>query len=129
MLLQIGDADVDVTIGELALRGFNLLSNVSYNVQKMVDYGYLLQNRSKHDRRIIFVRSTRKGRSFCRQLSKMHTRYVNLLHNPAIDEKETEQLAVTLRKLDSFWMTTAEMTARTTMQRGGVLKATARVRS
>ena len=85
MLFQIGAAEV--TIGELAQRGSNLLSNVSYNVKKMIDNGYLVQKRSMRDRRTIFVRSTEKSRSLCRQLSKLHTRYVNLLHARAINKK------------------------------------------
>jgi DNA-binding MarR family transcriptional regulator len=54
MLLNIGDADI--SIGELTLRGYYLGSNVSYNVQKMADNGYLLYERSAHDRRSIRVR-------------------------------------------------------------------------
>ena len=123
MLFQIGDADV--TIGEVAQRGSNLLSNVSYNVKKMVDNGYLVQRRSKHDRRTIFVRSTQKSRSLCRQLSKLHTRYVNVLHDPAINKKEMQQLTLALRKLDGFWMGGAELTGSTAMRRRGTLKTAA----
>jgi DNA-binding MarR family transcriptional regulator len=47
MLLQIADADV--TIGELALRASPLLSNLSYNVKRMMANGYLVQKRSKHE--------------------------------------------------------------------------------
>jgi DNA-binding MarR family transcriptional regulator len=60
MLFNIGDAEM--TIGELTLRGCYLGSNVSYNVKKMVENGYLAQERSVLDRRSIHVRLTRKGR-------------------------------------------------------------------
>ena len=49
MLYNIGDAEM--TVGELTLRGCYLGSNVSYNVKKMVENGYLAQERSLHDRR------------------------------------------------------------------------------
>jgi DNA-binding MarR family transcriptional regulator len=114
MLFQIGDADV--TIGDVALRGAHLLSNVSYNVKKMVDNGYLVQKRSKHDRRTIFVSSTQKGQLLCRQLSKIHTQYRKVLHDLAVNKKEMQQLAVAFRKLDSFWIRAAELTGRTAMR-------------
>src|ERR1700742_2418500 len=46
MLFNIGDAEM--TVGELTLRGCYLGSNVSYNVKKMVENGYLSQERSVH---------------------------------------------------------------------------------
>src|SRR5215469_2945727 len=59
MLFSIGDAEM--TVGELTLRGCYLGSNVSYNVKKMVENGYLAQHRSLHDRRSIHVHLTEKG--------------------------------------------------------------------
>ena len=41
-----------LTVGELTARGYYLGSNVSYNVKKLVENGYLNQERSPHDRRI-----------------------------------------------------------------------------
>ena len=64
MLFNIGDAEM--TVGELTLRGCYLGSNVSYNVKKMVENGYLVQERSVHDRRSIHVRLTEKGRELAR---------------------------------------------------------------
>jgi DNA-binding MarR family transcriptional regulator len=49
ILYNIGDAEM--TVGELTLRGCYLGSNVSYNVKKMVENDYLVQERSAHDRR------------------------------------------------------------------------------
>src|SRR5919205_51706 len=59
MLFNIGDAEM--TVGELTLRGCYLGSNVSYNVKKMVENGYLAHERSPHDRRSIHVRLTERG--------------------------------------------------------------------
>src|ERR1700722_2487417 len=77
MLFNIGDAEM--TIGELTTRGAYLGSNVSYNVKKMVENGYLLQERSLHDRRSLHVRLTTKGRRLVDRLSAMHRRHVALL--------------------------------------------------
>ena len=48
MLFNIGDAEM--TVGELTLRGCYLGSNVSYNVKKLVEMGYLHHARSRVDR-------------------------------------------------------------------------------
>ena len=66
MLFNIGDAQI--TVGELTLRGCYLGSNVSYNVKKMVENGYLAHERSVHDRRSIHVRLTERGIKIARLL-------------------------------------------------------------
>jgi len=63
LLFNIGDAEL--TVGELTSRGCYLGSNVSYNLKKMVEHGYLSQERSVHDRRSIRVRLTEKGAKLC----------------------------------------------------------------
>src|SRR5262252_3743424 len=77
MLYNIGDAEM--TVGELTLRGCYLGSNVSYNVKKMVENGYLTQERSLHDRRSIRVRLTEKGVKLRDRVSVMHQRHQELL--------------------------------------------------
>jgi len=56
ILYNIGD--MEMTVGELTLRGCYLGSNVSYNVKKMLENGYIVQERSPHDRRSARVRLT-----------------------------------------------------------------------
>src|ERR671930_435231 len=76
MLFNIGEAEM--TIGELTLRGCYLGSNVSYNVKKMVENGYLAQQRSPHDRRSIHVRLTQKGIRLRDCLTEMLRRHAEL---------------------------------------------------
>jgi len=60
MLFNIGDAEM--TVGELSLRGCYLGSNVSYNVKKLAENGYLAQERAIYARSPIDPRSVdRKG--------------------------------------------------------------------
>jgi DNA-binding MarR family transcriptional regulator len=77
MLFNIGDAEM--TVGELTLRGCYLGSNVSYNVKKMVENGYIAHQRSVYDRRSIHVRLTDKGRTLRDRLSEMHRRHIEML--------------------------------------------------
>ena len=53
----------ELTVGELTVRGYYLGSNVSYNVKKMVENGYLVQERSIHDKRSVRVKLSEKGAS------------------------------------------------------------------
>ena len=102
MLFNIGDAEMSV--GELTWRGCYLGSNVSYNVKKLVEAGYLAQERSVHDRRSIHVKLTVKGRALRDRLSAMHERQINLLKQTAITPADLEAAAITLRRLERFWM-------------------------
>ena len=59
LLYNIGDAEL--TAGELTSRGYYLGSNVSYNLKKLVESGYINHQRSNTDRRSVRVRLTDKG--------------------------------------------------------------------
>src|SRR5712671_6964450 len=98
MLFNIGDAEM--TVGELTLRGCYLGSNVSYNLKKMVENGYLVQERSVHDRRSINVRLTDKGRTLRDRLRVMHQRHVEMLSQTAITDVDLQGVVVTLRQLE-----------------------------
>src|SRR3954447_24132641 len=100
MLFNIGDAEM--TVGELTLRGCYLGSNVSYNVKKMVENGYLIQERSAHDRRSIHVRLSDKGRKLRDKLSAMHDRHVVMLGQTNITAEDLEGIGLTLKRLERF---------------------------
>lgn len=110
MLFNIGDAEM--TVGELTLRGCYLGSNVSYNVKKMVENGYIVQQRSTHDRRSIHVRLTDKGRELRDSLMAMHRRHIDLLSQAAVEVQDLEAACITLRRLERFWIRAADMVQR-----------------
>jgi DNA-binding MarR family transcriptional regulator len=110
MLFNIGDAEM--TVGELTLRGCYLGSNVSYNVKKMVENGYLSQQRSAHDRRSIHVQLTEKGRRLRDQLSAMHQRHLGLLSQAAVSIDDLQAAGVTLRRLERFWIRASDLAQR-----------------
>jgi DNA-binding MarR family transcriptional regulator len=110
MLFNIGDAEM--TVGELTLRGCYLGSNVSYNVKKMVENGYLAQERSIHDRRSIHVKLTDKGRQLRDKLSEMHRRHVEMLGQTNVSSEDLQSVAVTLRRLERFWIRAGDLVQR-----------------
>ena len=60
LLYNIGDKEL--TAGELRTRGYYLGSNVSYNLKKLVEMGFLDHQRSRVDRRSVRIKLTEKGR-------------------------------------------------------------------
>src|SRR6201987_4165204 len=102
MLFNIGDAEM--TVGELTLRGCYLGSNVSYNVKKMVENGYLAQQRSLHDRRSIHVQLTAKGRKLRDNLTEMHQRHYEMLSQVGLTADDLQGVGIMLRRLEQFWV-------------------------
>src|ERR1700681_512133 len=60
-LLLYNISDKELTAGELRTRGYYLGSNVSYNLKKLVEMGYLHHQRSRVDRRSVRISLTDKG--------------------------------------------------------------------
>ena len=110
MLFNIGDAEM--TVGELTLRGCYLGSNVSYNVKKMVENGYLVQQRSLHDRRSVHVRLTDKGIKLREILTSMHRRHSEMLGQSPVGSEDLQAAAVTLRRLERFWIRAGDLVQR-----------------
>ena len=101
LLLTIGDARM--TVGELLARGFYLGSNLSYNVKKMIQNGYLSQERSSEDRRLFYVQATAKGRELGDRLSQQHRRQVGMLAQDMVRVRDLQSTAVTLRFVERLW--------------------------
>lgn len=101
ILSHIGDEEL--TVGELTYRGYYQGSNVSYNVKKMVENDYLLQERSTHDRRTVRVKVSDNGRAICAAVSALYDRHVEQLADGPIDGATMETVNEALRRLERFW--------------------------
>ena len=110
MLFNIGDAEM--TVGELTLRGCYLGSNVSYNVKKMVENGYLAQQRSLPDKRSIHVHLTEKGIRLRDSLTAMHRRHAEMLPNAAVSLEDLQGANAALRRLERFWIRAGDVVQR-----------------
>lgn len=101
ILYNIG-AD-DLTVGELTARGYYLGSNVSYNVKKMVENGYLTQERSVHDKRSVRVRASEKGAGLVEAIREVIARHEAELAESKITPEALATLNETLGALERFW--------------------------
>lgn len=101
ILYNIGDDEL--TVGELTIRGYYLGSNVSYNVKKMVENGYLVQERSVHDKRSIRVRLSEKGINLRDTMTAMFNRHEGLIEGSELTPERLKGLCDTMRLIERFW--------------------------
>lgn len=93
----------EMTVGELTIRGYYLGSNVSYNVKKMVENGYLLQERSVHDKRSVRVKLSEKGRKLNEGLTRLYKLHEERLAQANLGNARLEEMNKVLRDVESFW--------------------------
>ncbi len=102
LLFNIGDNEV--TAGELKSRGYYQGSNVSYNLKKLVDAGYMHHQRCEIDRRSVRVRLTDKGREIRDVIGELFARHAQGLQSKGVlGEDGIEQITHALRRVERYW--------------------------
>ncbi len=102
LIFNIGDSEL--TAGELRTRGHYLGSNVSYNLKKLVDLGYLRHERSDTDRRSVRISLTVAGREVKDIVTGLFQRHMNSIREAGgISDESIQSMNVTLRRLERFW--------------------------
>ena len=103
-LLLFNIADNEVTAGELRTRGYYQGSNVSYNLKKLVDMGFMHHQRCEIDRRSVRVRLTDKGRNVHKVVSDLFIRHADLLaEHPAVGNERLRNINEGLGQVERFW--------------------------
>lgn len=101
ILFNIGEEELSV--GELTIRGCYLGSNVSYNLKKLTENGYIEQTRSPHDRRSVTVRLSEKGRGLAAILAELYGRQISAISDRVLTQAELAQANEVLMRLERFW--------------------------
>ena len=102
LLYNIGDKEL--TAGELRTRGYYLGSNVSYNVKKLVEMGYLHHARSRVDRRSVRISLTEKGSQVHGIVSGLYEKHIKTVENiGGIPANDFQRLNASLLRLERFW--------------------------
>jgi len=102
LLYNIGDKEL--TAGELRTRGYYLGSNVSYNVKKLVELGFLHHSRSRVDRRSVRISLTERGKEIHRIVAgvyEKHARTVEQIGGIACDD--LARVNSSLQRLERYW--------------------------
>jgi DNA-binding MarR family transcriptional regulator len=102
LLYNMGDSEL--TAGELKTRGYYLGSNVSYNLKKLVDMGYIHYKRSDKDRRSVRVSLTDKGLQARGVIQKLYHRQLGSVEQVGqIGVEDFQSLNKALVRLERFW--------------------------
>ncbi len=102
LLFNVGENEV--TAGELKTRGYYQGSNVSYNLKKLVDLGYMHHQRSDIDRRSVRVRLTDKGLHVRTLLNALFARHAEGFQKRGIIGVEgMEDINHSLKRMERYW--------------------------
>ncbi|CUH99596.1 MarR family winged helix-turn-helix transcriptional regulator [Leisingera aquaemixtae] len=102
LLFNIGDNEV--TAGELKTRGYYQGSNVSYNLKKLVEMGYMHHQRCEIDRRSVRVRLTQRGREIRDIVSALFARHAEGLEGKNVISSEgIEDITASLKRVERYW--------------------------
>lgn len=103
LLFNVGDQEL--TAGELRTRGHYLGSNVSYNLKKLVESGYIHHERSVADRRSVLVRLTQRGEVVRDMLAGLFARHLLSLEAVGnVGADDLEDMNVSLKRMERFWI-------------------------
>lgn len=102
LLFNIGDNEV--TAGELKSRGYYQGSNVSYNLKKLVEMGYMHHQRCEIDRRSVRVRLTPRGRQIRGVVADLFSRHAGELEGRGVIGSEAfTDITGALKRMERYW--------------------------
>jgi DNA-binding MarR family transcriptional regulator len=102
LLFNIGENEV--TAGELKTRGYYQGSNVSYNLKKLVEMGYMHHQRCEIDRRSVRVRLTERGRMVRDTVRVLFERHAEGLQRQGVLETDgIDRVNHSLKRIERYW--------------------------
>jgi len=102
LLFNVGDNEV--TAGELKSRGYYQGSNVSYNLKKLVEMGYMHHQRCEIDRRSVRVRLTERGRDVRDVVTDLFSRHASGLQDKGVLGPDgIDQINHALKRVERYW--------------------------
>jgi DNA-binding MarR family transcriptional regulator len=103
-LLLFNISDAELTAGELKTRGHYQGSNVSYNLKKLVEAGYVNHERSNADKRSVRISLTVKGMDIRSRVDALYNRQLQAIEEVVgINADEFERINKALTRLERYW--------------------------
>ena len=103
LLFNVGDHEV--TAGELKSRGYYQSSNVGHNLKKLVEMGYMHDQRSEVDRRSVCVRLTDKGRRLHEAVARLFAAHAaGLTAWGVLDLDAMDNTTRSLKRIERYWL-------------------------
>lgn len=102
LLYNLGDKVLSA--GELRKKGYYLGSDVSYNLKKLVDQGYISHQKSDVNKRYVRVSLTEKGSEIQKKMVKLFDKHkVNMNKISGLTNDELTIAIKTMKRLERFW--------------------------
>jgi DNA-binding MarR family transcriptional regulator len=101
LLANIGEEQI--VIRDLVERGYYQGSNVSYNIKRLSEMGYLEQARSIHDRRSVSIALTPKAMNVVEKMRELEVRIASHLQDQEMSGPEISGACETLRLVERAW--------------------------
>ena len=103
-LLLFNISDAELTAGELKTRGHYQGSNVSYNLKKLVEAGYVNHERSANDKRSVRISLTVKGQEIRRRVDALYNRQLQAIEEVVgLSVDEFDRINKALTRLERYW--------------------------
>ena len=102
LLYNIGSSEL--TVGELKTKGYYLGSNVSYNLKKLVEMGFVSYEKSNIDRRSVRIKLTHSGDNIAALVASLYTRHTeSVISKRIIDIAGIEDICLVCKDFERFW--------------------------
>ena len=102
LLFNIGDSELPA--GELRSRGYYQGSNVTYNLKKLIELGYIYHQRSDADRRTVRISLTPKGKEVAAIVARLYDRHIRAMEKAGeINAEEFGRMNQALQRLEKVW--------------------------
>ena len=102
LLYEIGEDETPAST--LRSRGAFAGTSLSYNIKKLQEGGYLLQSRSKRDKRTVRLQLTERGLKVRQRVEDLFDRQATALEPTAsVRPDDLQQLNKTVTRLERFW--------------------------
>lgn len=101
LLANIGREEI--AIRDLVERGYYQGSNVSYNIKKLAEMGYLDHERATHDRRSVSIRLTEKALGIVDQIRELKLRIAGQLGAVDVGADQIDAVCQALRRVERTW--------------------------
>jgi len=101
LLYNIGNQELSA--GDLRNRGYYLGSNVSYNIKKLVELGFLDHQRSTMDRRAVRIKLTKSGHEVRGIIASLYDKHIRTMEQVGgLSASELASLNRNLHRLERF---------------------------
>ncbi len=102
-LLMTDIGEEQIVIRDLVERGYYLGSNVSNNIKKLTDLGYLNRERSTHDRRPVTISLTEKALQVVERMRNLLNDSAETFSQSGAGLQDMENTCGQLRSLERIW--------------------------